>query len=363
MKKVLKGTPRKVLKKVTNKVTNKTVRLIIVGVTAVALLGTACGAAQAKAGKEILDLVETLEVGEPIFYENLTIIPIYSVSIRDNSHYTTLDDALQRGWLEITEVEGGTVPKVKMTNRSRNYIYIMGGEILTGCRQDRIVGRDVLLRPRAKNVIVPVYCVEQGRWTYETETFHSRANLGTYRLRAYGQKASEGAQSHIWEDVSGMCDRAAMPSGETRFQEVYESEEARRTISNVERSMEQIPHLYPDAIGVVIGVGHSVISIDIFANPDLFRQTWPKLLKSSALAAFCEHAHGSISQSDAVRLLRSLHEKRYTRSPAVDQGFELSSVDHELNVNALVFRNAVTHLAAFPEFDKDSERRIPVRRR
>jgi hypothetical protein len=138
---------------------NKTVRFLLAVVTAAGLLGSACCEVDARTGKEIRDLIETLEVGEPIYYENLTLIPIYSTRIRDNRHYTTLDEALDRGWLEISEVGGGSVPKVKVTNRSGEYIYVMGGEILTGCRQDRIVGRDVLLSPKAKNVIIPVYCV------------------------------------------------------------------------------------------------------------------------------------------------------------------------------------------------------------
>ncbi len=341
---------------------NKTVRFILALVTAVSVLGLACSEVDAKTGKEIKDLIETLEVGEPIYYENLTIIPVYSRCIRDHRHYSTLDEALDCGWLEIGEVDGGSVPRVKVTNRSDNYIFIMGGEILSGCRQDRIVGRGVLLRPKARNVIIPVYCVEQGRWTYESETFYSKHNLGTCRLRAEGQKASDGAQQDIWDRVSAMCDRAGLSSGSSRFQEAYESDGARRRISSVEKSMERIPYLYPDAIGVVIGVGEHITSVDIFANPHLFKRLWPKLVRSSALAAFCDPACGSINQGDAIRFLRGLHDRRYSRRSAIDLGFELSAVDREMNVNALVYRDAVTHLAAFPE-DQDSERRIPVRRR
>jgi len=313
------------------KTMNKTVRFILALVTAVSVLGLACSEVDAKAGKEIEELIEALEVGEPIYYENLTIIPVYSTCIQD---YSTLDEALDCGWLEISEVDGGSVPKVKVTNRSGNYIFIMGGEILTGCRQDRIVGRGVLLRPRARNVIIPVYCVEQGRWTYESETFHSKRNLGTCRLRAEGQKAAPSAQMDIWDRVSTINESMGLSSGTSRFQKAYESDETRRRISRVEKHMERIPNLYPVAIGAVIGVGGRISSVDIFANPE----------------------------PDAIRFLREFHDRHYVRRSAIDQGFELYAVDSQMNVNALVYRDAVTHLAAFPE-DQDSERRIPVRRR
>jgi hypothetical protein len=349
---------------------NRTLCLVIAVLTAAGVLGLACCEVDAKAGKEIRDLIEDLEVGEPIYYENLTVIPVYSTRIRDNSHYSTLDEALDHGWLEMSELGGGSVPRVKVTNRSSNYIFIMGGEILTGCRQDRLVGRGVLLRPKARNVIIPVYCVEQGRWTYESETFYSKRNLGTSRLRAEGQKASDGAQKDIWDRVSAMCKRAGLGSGTSRFQEAYESDETLRRISGVEKTMERIPYLYPDAVGAVIGVGRHITSVDIFANPSLFKRMWPKLLRSSALAAFCDPAYGSIAQDDAIWFLRGLHDRRYSRRSAIDLGFEISGVDREMNVNALVYRDAVTHLAAFPEevtdrankYDENSERRIPVRR-
>lgn len=340
---------------------NKTARFILTAMTAVGVLGLGCSEVDAKAGREIRDLIETLEVGGPIYYENLTIIPVYARCIRDQRYYSTLDEALDHGWLEITEVDGGSVPRVKVTNRSDDYIFVMGGEILSGCRQDRIVGRDVLLSPRARNVIIPVYCVEQGRWTYESKTFHSRGNLGTCRLRAEGQKASDGAQRDIWDRVSSVFEQVGLRSGTSRFQEAYECDETRKRISRVEKSMERMPYLCPDAIGVVIGVGGHVSSVDIFLNPDLFERLWPKLLRSSALAAFCDPARGSITQRDAILFLRGLHDHHYSMKAAIDQGFELSMLDSEVNVNALVYRDAVTHLAAFPEHE-DSERRIPVRR-
>jgi hypothetical protein len=334
-------------------------------------LAAAAQGARALPGGEVRSLIESLEVGEPVSCGNLTVIPVYSDNIRDRTDYTTLDVAIAKGWLEVTEVDGGRVPQVKVTNRSGKCVFIMGGEILTGCRQDRLVGRDVLLGPGAKNVVVPVYCVEQGRWTYESDTFSSKANLGTSRLRAEGQKAGGDAQTKIWSYVSGVADRAGVASPTGRFQEVYESDRTRQAISRVEEHMEDIPRLCPDAVGAVIGVGNVITSVDIFANPHVFRQLWPKLLRSAALASVCERTHGALDQADAVGFLRRVHDRQYTRNAAVDLGFELSAADPEMNVNALVYGNAVIHIAGFPEIDTlgrrdgygDNERRIPVMRR
>jgi hypothetical protein len=346
-------------------------KICLAAAVAAAALSLAGDTARALPGEEVRQLIEALEVGEPLYYENLTIIPVYAAGIDDHGGYTTLDEALARGRLEITELAGGTVPQVRMCNRSGDRIFIMGGEILTGGRQDRIVGRDVLLAPGARDIIVPVYCVEQGRWTYETEAFGSKANLGTPELRAEGQKADGESQTRIWSHVSAISDLAGSPSPTKRFQEAYETGEVSRKISEVRKRMEDIPRLCPDAIGAVIGVGNHITSVDIFSNPQMFRRLWPKILRSSALALVWEHRWGTLTQADAIGFLRRLHDRTYVSKPAISLGFELTAIDSEVNVNALVYGGAVIHLAGFPEDPagcpgrrpENNDRRIPVMRR
>jgi hypothetical protein len=342
---------------------------------AAVVIGALCAAAgghgQASAldGTEVADLVETLEVGRPVYYENLTVIPVYTASRSVPHDIVTLDRALANKWLKITEIEGGRVPQVEVSNQSDRYVFLMGGEILTGCRQDRIVGRDVLLGPRSKNVTVPVYCVEQGRWTYESEEFYSKSNLGTSEIRAEAQKATGFSQANIWSEVGEMHARGGRP-GETRFQVMYDSDEAKDKIGAFEARMAGVPTLYPDAIGVVIGVGHRVASVDVFTSRALFAELWPKILRSAALAAMGRDSRGSITQADAADFLSGLHDRRYAERPAVDLGAELVVVSGGVNASALVYGGAVLHLAGFPETDskaedagQDSERRIPVIRR
>ncbi len=327
--------------------------------------------AYAEAGREVKEFIKTLEVGEPVYYENLTIIPIYSTAVENTTACATLDEALEKGWLVVSELEGGRVPQVSITNNSKRYIYLMGGEILTGCRQDRILGRDVLIKPHSKNIVVPVYCVEQGRWDYQSEKFYSKSNLGTYDLRREAQTGAPSAQSTIWENIADASSRFMVSSQTDAYQEMYEAPEVKRRVQEIEQRFQNIPQLNADAIGVVVGIGSRIVSVDLFANPDLFRKLWPKLLKTSAFSALDCYQQGSITPEDAADFLRSLHAKHYIQKPAIDLGFEVSVIDGEVNANALVYRQATIHLAAFsqgyatqtPWQYRDEERRVPVMRR
>ncbi|MDP2922141.1 MAG: hypothetical protein Q8O30_00265 [Candidatus Omnitrophota bacterium] len=325
----------------------------------------------AQEGKEVKALIEALEVGDSIYYENLTIIPVYTNKLKDRTSYTTLDEALKYHWLEVTELEGGQVPQVRLTNLSDKYIYIMGGEIITGCKQDRLVGRDVLIGPKSKNIVVPVYCVEQGRWTYQSDKFYSKEKLGTWDLRAQGQMAEQSSQSNIWHKVSRINKSMNVQSHSDAYQAAYDSEPVRQKIAGFECRMQNIPQLHTDTVGVIVAVGEKIVSVDIFANPSLFKKIWPKLLKSSALAAISSDTAGSVSQEEAAEFLRNLHDKDFVQKSAVSLGAEFSAIDDEVNANVLTYRSAVIHLAGFSQEGKgysakinpDNERRIPVMRR
>ncbi|MBU2102168.1 MAG: DUF6569 family protein [Candidatus Omnitrophota bacterium] len=318
---------------------------------------------------EITQFVESLEVGEAIYHDTVTIIPIYTTRIKDTSRYVSLSEALRNQWLEIDEMGGGNVPEVELTNHSDRYIYIMGGEILTGCKQDRIVGRDVLIRPRSRQVAVPVYCVEQGRWEYNSDQFYTKENLGTANLRGYAQRAGSSAQQTIWNEVAKVSRDVRVESRTRAYQEVYDSVAVKKSVSTYEKAFHSIPHLHKDTIGAIVAVGNTIVSVDIFANSYLFKTYWPKILKSSALTATTERRSGSITQRDAIRFLRRLHDINYTQNPGIDAGYELSAFDANANVNALVYRGSVIHVAAFVERNSyiwnnygGRERRLPVTR-
>ncbi len=319
---------------------------------------------------EISDFIETLEVGSPVNYQNLTIIPVYTTRVFDNTNYSTLDEALNSGWLTISEMGGGSVNEVMLTNHSGRYIYVMGGEILTGCRQDRIVGRDVLIAPRSRNVIVPVYCVEEGRWTAKSDRFYSKNNLGTYALRAEAEKASADTQSTLWHSIRGFNSRLSVRSTTQAYQDVYDDRAIKSEVTLYEQRLQHVPNMNRDTVGVVVAIGADIVSADIFANPQIFRKLWPKILRSSAFSTINCRGGGYVSQRQAADFLSSLRHNNYYRQRAIDLGEELSARSG-VNVNALTYRNSVVHLAAFYEGVRNynqnqwesHEGRIPVIRR
>jgi len=116
--------------------------------------------------------------------------------------YLLLDEALSENLMEVVELDSdGSVPELKVVNKSPKMILILDGEELVGAKQNRIVNTTILVRGNAA-IVIPVSCVEHGRWAYDTPQFHSQERMMSSNLRAmkteqvnYSVRASELTQT------------------------------------------------------------------------------------------------------------------------------------------------------------------------
>lgn len=325
-------------------------RAVLVGTVVIGVLFPVVWGFCQSAG-ELQGFLAQLEAGKPVSYRNLTVVPVFPRSAQassDLSSYLTLDQALDQGVLEIREKDGGDVPWVVVSNRSDRRIFIMGGEILSGCKQDRIVARDVLIAPHRKRLLLPVYCVESGRWHHVSGAFKSEKNLGTYSMRAAAQGASGNNQMEVWNKIAESNRKMGVRSDTEAYQDAFRNEEVAQLVSDVEQKLKDLPRMEKGTTGVIVAVGERIIGVDIFASPTFFEALWPKIIKACVVAMAGYEQEASFSRTEAERFLNALQWMRYGRQPGVDLGFEYSAELNDFVVNALVFGDAVCHLGAVP---------------
>ena len=101
----------------------------------------------------IKNYLEQLKVGRKQSYKNLALYPLlstYSVGLE----YLLLDEALSENLIEIVEKDdGGSVPELRVTNKTSGMILILDGEELVGAKQNRIVNTTILVDGNATIVI------------------------------------------------------------------------------------------------------------------------------------------------------------------------------------------------------------------
>jgi hypothetical protein len=290
---------------------------------------------------------------EPITYENLTIFPVISALQADTNDFSTLDEALASGDAIVTEQGeslrrtregvaqttpprgGAQVNQLVLVNRGKRPLILLAGEVVSGGKQDRIIGKDRIVPAGAPPLPLDVFCVERGRWTGGSDKFAGAKMMAHPSVRE--KAAVEQDQSQVWAAVRGEASLssnleldpnrrvAAAPPLSPRsldtiiastaptesYKRIYES---RAVGSSVENFAEQIQRRFDRAasglkgervVGVVVAFGGEVAWSDAFASAQLFETYWPKLLRSYVIEALTWRAtRENASLDDARDFLR-----------------------------------------------------------
>ena len=189
-----------------------------------------------------------LRTGEPMNFNRLRIMPIL---VDEDRHlpFVDLDEALQKGFVVITEVsEGGSVPDLAVSNTSTEDVIILDGEELVGAKQNRIVNTTIVVAATT-NLTIPVSCVEQHRWRYTSRSFGSSNSMAYSSLRRMKHEhvtrnlrmhtSYDTNQSEIWDAVESKARALTTDSETMSMSDIYE-----QSVDNTDDALrEKVPHL------------------------------------------------------------------------------------------------------------------------
>lgn len=280
--------------------------------------------------------------------------------------YLTYEQALSAGTVTVTETtEAGTVPELVVENKGDRRVLIMDGEQLVGAKQNRIINTSVLVDAHSR-VVIPVTCVEQGRWHYESSKRMkgSRANLyARTRARKSRQVAESLAsssrynsnQAEVWHDISSRLREDRVASATSAMEDHYQSTRGLLEEFHDELSLESFET--PDSsviLGAVFSLSGKIMGMDVFDRSSTLASQWHKLLNSYAIEALREETEDTIDVERVARFFDSVRssEMRVFRPPGL--GWDVRITGLGAVGSALAFDDQVVHLYAFSV--NDSER-------
>jgi hypothetical protein len=311
---------------------------------------------------------------DPVTYENITIFPVVSSSSQDTSPFLTLDEGLSSGEVIVSEQgaaglarsrdgrpvavpqynSGASVNQLVLINRSKRPLLLLAGELVSGGKQDRIIGKDRIVPVGSEPLPLDVFCVEHGRWTGASSQFGASKTIVHPSVRE--QAAVTQSQDQVWSAVrSGTLARAktttagvgggsaAVPpapppapaalsaeviedaiatSAPTQsYAKIYEHS---RAGASVDEFVEELRRRFDRetlglkgerVVGVVVAYGGDVAWSDIFASGDLFEHYWSKLLRSYAVEALARPGYRETAAiTDAREFLRNLNGREVVES-------------------------------------------------
>ncbi|MGB9464668.1 MAG: DUF6569 family protein [Candidatus Acidiferrum sp.] len=307
---------------------------------------------------------------DPVAYENITIFPVVSSSGQDTSPFLTLDEGLSSGEVIVSEQgaaglartrdgrpvsvpqynSGASVNQLVLINRSKRPLLLLAGELVSGGKQDRIIGKDRIVPVGSEPLPLDVFCVEHGRWTGANSQFGAAKTIVHPSVREQAVVAQN--QNEVWDAVragtlakarpstAGAAGLPAAPppapaalsvevigdaiatSAPTQsYAKIYEQS---RAGASVDTFVEELQRRFNRAtsglkgervVGVVVAYGGDVAWSDIFASGELFEHYWNKLLRSYAVEALARPIYRETAAiTDAREFLRNLNGREVVES-------------------------------------------------
>jgi hypothetical protein len=303
------------------------------------------------------NFLEQLKVGRKQVHKNLALYPLlstYAVGL----DYLLLDEALRENMIEVVEVsEGGSVPELKVVNKAAKMVLILDGEELVGAKQNRIVNTTILV-DRKSTLVIPVSCVEHGRWSYNTSKFNSQNRMMSselrnikcehvnYSVRSVGEFRSD--QGAIWEGIADKAARMEAPSPSGAMAAIYEKERP-----SLEEYVKDF-HLIDSQVGAIFMINGKVAGMDAFGRPDTFSKVFKKLLESYALDAIDWYEEGKeykALKSEVTKFRKAADAAGSEGRAGVGLGTDYRIESRKVTGFTLALDDQILHLSVFARPD------------
>jgi len=291
----------------------------------------------------------------PTTQDNLTVFPIVGDSEHNTGGFLTLDEGIRSGEVVVAEQgnlglvrprhrpngipdpwpeyrpqqqSGAQVNRLMLVNNSDRPLILLAGEIVTGGKQDRVVGKDRVVPPHSQPIDLSVFCVEPHRWVAQSEQFGVAKGFmaqPSVRLKAMAAKD----QRQVWDEVARSREAvvAAAPraaagalSGTSSYAQTLGDRAVQSRVDvvaapvakNWDSALGELR--VHKAVGAVVAVNGQIVWADVFASPALLEKYWPKLVRSYAAEAVSASDYGKragATEKDAQAFLddfQSQHE-------------------------------------------------------
>jgi len=262
----------------------------------------------------------------PLTRGNLSLFPIVGGTEANTARLLTLDEGLRSGSVVVTEagslqgllrrgapfrpVSGGEVNRLVLVNNSDRPLLLLAGEVVTGGKQDRVIGVDRIVPPKSEPIDLSVFCVEPGRWVASSDHFSSMYSAmaqPSVRMPAMAQRDQQAVWAHVGaaqREFSAVAPQAAPAiGGTTSYAKVMQNPEVEKQVASVASDYNGLlaELRKTGAKGVVVAVNGHITWADVFASTDLLEKYWQKLIRSYAAESLTNAKSGGQADQKAAQ--------------------------------------------------------------
>jgi len=242
-------------------------------------------------------------------------------------------------------------------------VLLLDGEELIGAKQNRVLNLTILVGSKS-TIVIPVSCVEAGRWSHATPEFRPskssfyaagramKTEHVSSSLRSHGSRHSN--QGAVWDSIAEKAVRMAAASPTSAMSEIFTRHET--GLADYVKAFAAAP----GQVGAAFSINGKLIGMDLFDCTATLAKLLPKLVRSYALDAIDapggagadSSAAGGIGPAAAGKgavedLLQRIAAATVEEFKAVGEGQDLRFRAAGLTGAALADGDRIVHLCAF----------------
>ena len=291
--------------------------------------------------------------GVPVSEGDLSMIPLLHETA-GAAKYLTLDEAVKRGGFKVEEVgEAGSVPELRVTNSESLPVFVLDGEQLLGAKQNRIVNLSLMV-PAESDMVIPVTCVERGRWSSRYDGFRPSEHVMYAEARASKMEQVTDSmkrgtsvqhkcanQSAVWDGISTKSARMKSHSSTDAMESVFRDHKPRLE-TFVERFV-PVEH----QVGAIFVAQGVQCGVELFDSVSTCATFMPQLVRSWAMDAIDALRLEQLARQETADIIERLCRGSWKVSPALGLGWDARLSEKDLTSGTLLVEDDLVHLAAF----------------
>ena len=291
--------------------------------------------------------IKEATIGKPKTRLGTTIYPIFLPNNTPQNIKIATDDLI------VSELESASVPQIQVHNPTNEPLLIPAGKVLSGGRQTRTVNVSILVAP-GSTIVIPVSCVEAGRWHGE-HRFEDSKRFASRRVRMEKQRSvarnvknlrtKTSDQSAVWSSIDAEMASRHLSSDTKSFLYAEESmNDEKKRFTAVQELLNEGPE--PLQNGIAIAQGDEVVSVEMFASPDALKSSYEALIRS-AIFDSPDKKVKSPSEGAVQKFLDQILSAETTEATGVGLGTEYHIENDKFVAHALAYEGKFLHANAF----------------
>lgn len=200
-------------------------------------------------------------------------------TINQNKMSITLKQGMLQKTVRVKEQGNYMVNDISwllIENKSGKDVIIKSGEMVTGGRQDRVFARDTVLPSSNQAHKVPVYCIEENRWSNSEKKFVHRGHISGGLQKIID---SAHSQTKVWDEIRKLLKQNNQTSNSSYSFLLNNKKIADTAFRCNYELFKKLRMADSSYVGFIAVTGNKILGAEVFINSTLFYQTLPQLME------------------------------------------------------------------------------------